>query len=179
MEPVDIGAEIDTILLLLHNKIKHNVTVVRDYAGGPALGSRHALNQVWVNLINNALQAMNYAGTLTVKTAREGKYIVVRIIDTAPGSTPRSGSGFLSLFSPRKNSAKASVSGWISANGSSSSSMAKYFLKVFPGIRSSRSGFWPPSKSHKESLCPLKVNLTSFVSTTSSSYLSPSGRNFA
>lgn len=88
VEPVDIGSEIDTILLLLHNKIKHNVTVVRDFAGGPALGSRHALNQVWVNLINNALQAMNYAGTLTVKTSREGKHVVVRIIDTGAGIDP-------------------------------------------------------------------------------------------
>lgn len=88
LEPVDIGAEMDTILLLLHNKIKHNVTVVRDYAGDFALGSRHALNQVWVNLINNALQAMNYEGTLTVKTEREGKHVIVRISDTGKGIDP-------------------------------------------------------------------------------------------
>jgi signal transduction histidine kinase len=88
VEPVDISAEIDTILLLLHNKIKHNVTVVRDFGGGLALGSRHALNQVWINLINNALQAMNYKGTLTVKTNREGKYLVVRIGDTGMGIDP-------------------------------------------------------------------------------------------
>ena len=43
------------------------------------------LNQVWTNLIDNAVQAMNGAGTLTIRTYREDDHVVVSIGDTGPG----------------------------------------------------------------------------------------------
>jgi signal transduction histidine kinase len=43
------------------------------------------LNQVWTNLIDNAAQAMNGAGTLTIRTAREDDCVLVEIGDTGPG----------------------------------------------------------------------------------------------
>jgi signal transduction histidine kinase len=43
------------------------------------------LNQVWTNIIDNAVQAMNGSGTLTIRTRRDGQYVVVEIGDTGPG----------------------------------------------------------------------------------------------
>jgi signal transduction histidine kinase len=44
-----------------------------------------ALNQVWTNLIDNAVQAMNGQGTLTIRTSLDGDYVRVEIGDTGPG----------------------------------------------------------------------------------------------
>jgi signal transduction histidine kinase len=84
-ESVDVASGIDTILTLLHNKIKQAVHVNRDYQSGRALGSSSLLNQVWMNLMNNALQAMNYQGTLTIKTETVDKLVIVQIIDSGSG----------------------------------------------------------------------------------------------
>jgi signal transduction histidine kinase len=43
------------------------------------------LNQVWTNIIDNAVSAMNGSGTLTIRTKRDGAYAVVMIGDTGPG----------------------------------------------------------------------------------------------
>ncbi len=84
-EAVNIGKGIDTILTLLHNKIKHDIVVLRDYRSGPALGSPLLFSQVWLNLINNALQAMHYQGTITISTETVNRSVFVCVSDTGPG----------------------------------------------------------------------------------------------
>jgi signal transduction histidine kinase len=46
------------------------------------------LNQVWTNLIDNALGAMQGSGTLTLRTSQEGDFLLVEIGDTGPGIAP-------------------------------------------------------------------------------------------
>ena len=46
------------------------------------------LNQVWTNLIDNAVQAMDGAGTLTIRTSLDGDHVRVEIGDTGPGIPP-------------------------------------------------------------------------------------------
>jgi len=86
--PVDLEKDLDTILTLIHNDIKHSVKVERDYSGARAWGSSHSLSQVWLNLVNNAVQAMQYKGTLTLRTGIEGDRAVVSVEDTGPGIAP-------------------------------------------------------------------------------------------
>ncbi len=85
--PVDVHVEMETILTLYHNKLKHGVTVKKRFATGgvSARGNRDRLNQVWINLINNALQAMDYRGTLTISTEHAGEWIIVSFSDTGTG----------------------------------------------------------------------------------------------
>lgn len=65
--PVDIRSEIDTILTLYHTKIKYGVEIVKDYkTSGLCLGNGNKLNQVWINLLNNGLQSMNYQGKIEI-----------------------------------------------------------------------------------------------------------------
>ncbi|GAA2541541.1 ATP-binding protein [Winogradskya consettensis] len=84
---IDVHSGLDSTLVMLGHKIGQGVKVVKDYDRTlPQIPSHPAeLNQVWTNIIDNAVQAMTGAGTLTVKTYRKDDYVVVSIGDTGPG----------------------------------------------------------------------------------------------
>jgi signal transduction histidine kinase len=87
---IDIHVGLDSTLVMLGHKIGDGVRVVKEYDRDlPEVPAHPAeLNQVWTNLIDNAVQAMDSAGTLTVRTYREDENLVVSIGDTGPGITP-------------------------------------------------------------------------------------------
>ncbi|TGL63578.1 PAS domain-containing protein [Leptospira sarikeiensis] len=83
---VDIELELETIIALYHNKIKYGVDVVRNYRTKElCLGNPDKLNQVWMNLLNNGLQAMNYKGKIEISIERRESWIVVSFIDSGEG----------------------------------------------------------------------------------------------
>ncbi len=83
---VNVHDEIETILTLYHNKIKYGVSVHRNFQTvEPVLGNRDKLNQVWINLLNNALQAIDYEGTIEIEIEKMGSWIVVSFADSGPG----------------------------------------------------------------------------------------------
>jgi signal transduction histidine kinase len=86
----DIHGGLESTLVMLGRKIPEGVTVVKDYDKSlpPVPMFAAELNQVWTNLIDNAVQAMNGSGTLTVKTSRDGGFALVEICDTGPGVPP-------------------------------------------------------------------------------------------
>ncbi|MEJ2397657.1 MAG: ATP-binding protein, partial [Gammaproteobacteria bacterium] len=69
------------------NKLKRGVTVVREYASDLPLIQAYAgeLNQVWTNIIDNAIDAMKGEGKLIVRTRQDDNWIVVEIEDNGPG----------------------------------------------------------------------------------------------
>ena len=71
---VDVHDLLDSTLLMLAAKIGTGITVVKDYDRSlpPIPAYAAELNQVWTNLIDNAVSAMNGTGTLTIRTARDG-----------------------------------------------------------------------------------------------------------
>jgi signal transduction histidine kinase len=82
----DIANGVETVLTLYHNKIKQGVEVIRNYAEiKPIRCYPDELNQIWTNIIHNALQAMDYQGKLTVDIAPAGNYVMVAITDTGAG----------------------------------------------------------------------------------------------
>ena len=85
-QDVDVHEGLDSTLMMLGHALK-NITIKKDYDRSlprfPAFGSE--LNQVWTNLIDNAADAMDGRGTLTVRTAREGESVLVEIADDGPG----------------------------------------------------------------------------------------------
>jgi len=87
VQNVDIVKGLESTLTILNHKLKHGVAVVRDYPSEllrvNSFGSE--LNQVWTNIIDNAVSAMNGSGTLTIRTKRDGQFAVVEIGDTGPG----------------------------------------------------------------------------------------------
>jgi signal transduction histidine kinase len=84
---VDVHELLDSTLLMLTGKIGDGITVVKDYDAGlpriPAYPSE--LNQVWTNLIDNAVSAMDGTGTLTVRTRLDKDQLLIEFGDTGPG----------------------------------------------------------------------------------------------
>jgi signal transduction histidine kinase len=87
LQEVDVHDGIEDTLMIMRYKLKHGITVTRDYDRAlPRLavyGSE--LNQVWTNIIDNAVDAMDGRGDLTIRTRREGDSVVVDITDNGPG----------------------------------------------------------------------------------------------
>ena len=87
VQNIDIVKSLETTLTILNHKLKRGVTVERDYQPLPLLvdsfGSE--LNQVWTNIIDNAIDAMGGKGTLRVRTYRDSDCVVVEIGDNGPG----------------------------------------------------------------------------------------------
>jgi signal transduction histidine kinase len=86
-QDTDLHAGLDATLVMLSAKIPSGITVVKEYDRSLPLVPAYAaeLNQVWTNLIVNALDAMAGTGTLTLRTGRDGDCAVVEVADTGPG----------------------------------------------------------------------------------------------
>jgi len=90
VQSVDIVKSLETTLTILNHKLKRGVVVQRDYQRVPLLVNSFGseLNQVWTNLIDNAIDAMGGKGELQVRTYREDTCVVVEIGDNGPGISP-------------------------------------------------------------------------------------------
>ena len=91
-EPVDLGPSLNNTVVVMRAKARQKsaevaielearLPLVRGFAG--------ELNQIWGNLIDNALDAIQDGGRLEVNARREGQRIVVRIVDNGPGIPPQ------------------------------------------------------------------------------------------
>ena len=87
VQNVDIVKSLETTLTILNFKLKQGVVVLRDYLRVPLLVNSFGseLNQVWTNIIDNAIDAMHGEGELRVRTYRDDRCAVVEIGDNGPG----------------------------------------------------------------------------------------------
>jgi signal transduction histidine kinase len=87
VQNVDIVKSLETTLTILNHKLKRGVTVQREYQRMPLLVNSFGseLNQVWTNIIDNAIDAMGGKGELRVRTYRDATCVVVEIGDNGPG----------------------------------------------------------------------------------------------
>jgi signal transduction histidine kinase len=84
----DLHEGLESTLVILGHKLKHtSIAVVRDYDRAlPKLTVRGSeLNQVWTNLIHNAIDALGEQGTITIRTRRDGDCVQVDVADDGPG----------------------------------------------------------------------------------------------
>src|SRR5258708_3839078 len=90
VQNVDIVKSLETTLTILNHKLKQGVVVQRDYQRVPFLVNSFGseLNQVWTNIIDNAIDAMQGKGELRIRTYREDTCVVVEIGDNGPGISP-------------------------------------------------------------------------------------------
>ncbi|MFZ3211796.1 MAG: ATP-binding protein [Terriglobales bacterium] len=91
LQNIDIVKSLENTLIILNHKLKRRAVVVqRDYEQIPLLVNSFGseLNQVWTNIIDNAIDAMGDSGELRVRTYREDSCVVVEIGDNGPGIPP-------------------------------------------------------------------------------------------
>lgn len=90
MQRIAVTDGLESTLVILGHKLRGGITVVRDYDPGVPEIEAYAgeLNQVWTNLIDNAIDAMDGAGTLRLVTRAERDDVVIEVCDTGPGMPP-------------------------------------------------------------------------------------------
>jgi len=84
---IDLPKEIDTTLNILHNKIKNQIEVIKEYEDDipPIEGYGGQLNQVFMNIIDNACYAMNNSGKLYIRLKKVEKNVIIEFEDTGCG----------------------------------------------------------------------------------------------
>jgi signal transduction histidine kinase len=90
LQRVDVKEGLENTLVLLGHRFTDALDVVRSYdpAVPPIEAYPAELNQVWTNLVDNALDAMQGAGTLAVSTWTDGPDVLVEVADSGPGMAP-------------------------------------------------------------------------------------------
>jgi predicted CoA-binding protein/two-component sensor histidine kinase len=87
IQSVDIHEGLNNTLVMLRHKLKEGINVKREYTESlpniQAYGSE--LNQVWTNIIDNAIDAMNGQGEIIIKTRKDGEWVIVELEDNGPG----------------------------------------------------------------------------------------------
>ncbi len=85
-ESMNLRENIETVLMIYHNRLKQGINVIKQYDEVPNVNIfADQMNQVWTNLIVNAVQAMDNKGILTIGIKSERNYVVVSIKDTGKG----------------------------------------------------------------------------------------------
>ncbi|HCL57300.1 MAG TPA: hypothetical protein DHW82_09880 [Spirochaetia bacterium] len=86
LQKTDLKNSIETVLTLYHSQYKYRVEVVRNYEENlKVLSYPEKLNQVWINLLNNALQAMKYQGKIEIGIQTKNGQALVSFEDNGPG----------------------------------------------------------------------------------------------
>ena len=90
IQSIDITDGIESTLVMLGHRLRDGIVLVREYSADvPRIEAYPGeLNQVWTNLIDNAVDAMDGSGTLRLTTRAAGSGVVVEIGDTGPGMDP-------------------------------------------------------------------------------------------
>ena len=84
---VDVHEGLENTLVIMQHKLKQGVTIKREYSNGLPRIEAYAseLNQVWTNIIDNAVDAMNGKGEIKLRTYEDDGHVIVEIIDNGPG----------------------------------------------------------------------------------------------
>jgi signal transduction histidine kinase len=89
-QEIDIHRGLDATLTMLHHTLKGGIKVIKEYDKGlpKIMANGGELNQIWTNLIDNAINAMKGQGELRIRTSRVDSMVLVEIIDNGPGIPP-------------------------------------------------------------------------------------------
>jgi signal transduction histidine kinase len=84
---VDVHEGLESTLVIMQHKLKKGVTIKREYSPDLPRIEAYAseLNQVWTNIIDNAVDAMNGKGEIKIKTYEEDHRVIIEIADSGPG----------------------------------------------------------------------------------------------
>jgi signal transduction histidine kinase len=149
-EPLDLAVSLGNTVTMLKSKAraKSIAVVVSVEPDLPRVrGFVGELNQVWANLLDNALDAVADAGRVEVTASRERQRVVVRVVDNGPGIPAEVRRRMFERSSPPSRSARAPAWASTTSGAWSATTMARSTSSRVPGERSSGSPCrWPRSK---------------------------------
>jgi two-component system NtrC family sensor kinase len=88
-KPVDLHEGLESTLLLVQHQFRNRIQVVKEYGDLPQVSCHpNQINQVFMNILVNASQAMRESGTITIKTWKESDSVKIAITDTGVGIPP-------------------------------------------------------------------------------------------
>lgn len=95
----DLIENLETVLTLYHNKLKRGIQIERNYCGEKVeiMGFPDEINQVWTNLVQNAIHAMEGKGILKLEVCEEEQGMIVRVTDNGSGISEE---GLKKIFEP-------------------------------------------------------------------------------
>ena len=100
---------IDVVLTIYHNQLKRGIEVTKNYQDiSPILCYPEELNQVWTNLIHNAIQAMHNKGELGIAVREDNSYVAVEITDSGCGIRPEIKDSIFKPFFTTKSAGEGS-----------------------------------------------------------------------
>jgi len=108
IQEVDIHKGLDNTLVILRSKFKTGLTIERDYCESLPLITAYGseLNQVWTNLLDNAIDAVGENGTIIIRTKTDYKWVEVQIEDNGSGISPENLSQIFDPFFTTKTIGK-------------------------------------------------------------------------
>ena len=140
-QAVDIHEGLETTLVLVGHKLREKgIEIVRDLDPElPAVeASGSELNQVWTNLIDNAADAVDLGGRITLRTGRQGGRVLVEVGDDGPGVPPELRARVFDAFFTTKPVGRGRASGSTSPSASSSATTASSVSSPSPATPASR-----------------------------------------
>ena len=158
-QEVDIHHALENTLIMLRYRLKHGVELKLDFDRSLPRVCAHGseLNQVWTNLIDNAIDAMNGKGELRIRTARELERVLVEIADNGPGIPSEIRDHIFEPFFTTKGVGNGTGLGLDTPAASSASTAATSRSSPLPERRAFKCGFQftvsanpqKPSSSHR------------------------------
>jgi len=106
---IDIKTGLDNVLTIYNNLIKQGIEVIRNFSEIPEIFVYpDDLNQVWTNIIQNAIHAMNNKGILTISSYKEDQFVIISIKDTGKGIPPEIKNKIFDAFFTTKSQGEGS-----------------------------------------------------------------------
>ncbi|AFZ59754.1 cyclic nucleotide-binding domain-containing protein [Anabaena cylindrica FACHB-243] len=107
LQEVNVHEGIESTLKMMHHKVKNGVVITKEYGNLPRISAYASeLNQVWTNLIDNALDAIGCEGQIHIRTKCENEQILIEIVDNGHGISPEIQSRIFEPFFTTKSVGK-------------------------------------------------------------------------
>ncbi|WP_319560274.1 ATP-binding protein [Marispirochaeta sp.] len=130
---IDVETDIKKVLTLMHNLLKHGIKVKTEFSGLYVLARADTLSNVWMNLIRNAVQALNGSGEILIKTEKLDGRGIISIKDNGPGVSPEIQHRIFEPFFTTKNDIQGMGLGLDICRRIIESSQGKIWVQSVPG----------------------------------------------
>ncbi|WP_319416450.1 ATP-binding protein [Marispirochaeta aestuarii] len=130
---IDVEMDIKKVLTLMHNLLKHGISVKTEFSGLLVQARADTLSNVWMNLIRNAVQVLNGSGEIVITTQEQDGRGIISVKDNGPGIPPEIQDRIFEPFFTTKNTMQGMGLGLDICRRIIESSQGKIWVESKPG----------------------------------------------